>query len=160
MEVFEQFRSFFSSVLHVNTFIFAVPITIKFRYEYFKNRNNPVFCATCISAFIAIFKSYPSIGDSCLYFSLLAMHPEIFKYAQYSYFALTSICYASFLGPLFYNLWVYVGGGNSNFFYAITLVYSLSQVILISDLMFAALRRDWERQNPGWRRMRIDITYK
>jgi phosphatidylinositol glycan class U len=87
------------------------------------------------------------------------MHPEIFKYGQYSFFSLIGICYASVLGPLFFDLWVYVGGGNSNFFYAITLLFSLSQVILISDLMFAAIRREWERLNPGWRRARVDVQY-
>jgi phosphatidylinositol glycan class U len=86
----------------------------------------------------------------------VAMFPEIFKYAKHPYFAISGIVYSTVLGPLFFNLWVHVGSGNANFFYGVTLVFALSQVILLYDLMHAFTRREWERLNPGWRKMNVE----
>ena len=58
------------------------------------------------------------------------------------------LSYAALLGPAFLHLWIYAGSGNANFFYAITLVYSLAQIILVADVLYAMLRVDWE-QNEG-----------
>ena len=57
------------------------------------------------------------------------------------------LTYAALLGPAFLHLWVYAGSGNANFFYAITLVYSLAQIILVADALYAMVRVDWERHN-------------
>lgn len=57
------------------------------------------------------------------------------------------LSYAALLGPAFLHLWVYAGSGNANFFYAITLVYSLAQIILVADALYAMVRVDWEHHN-------------
>jgi phosphatidylinositol glycan class U len=59
--------------------------------------------------------------------------------------------YASFLGPAFYHLWVYAGSGNANFFYAITLVWSLGLSIIVGDSLFAALRDELDVERPELR---------
>lgn len=41
------------------------------------------------------------------------------------------IC-SSFLAPVFWQLWIYAGSANANFFFAITLAYSTAQVFIIS----------------------------
>lgn len=58
------------------------------------------------------------------------------------------LSYAVLLGPAFLHLWIYAGSGNANFFYAITLVYSLAQIILVADALYAMIRVDWE-ENEG-----------
>jgi phosphatidylinositol glycan class U len=68
---------------------------------------------------------------------------------RYTFFAVSAILYSSLLGPAFYHLWIYAGSGNANFFYAITLVWSLGISILLADTIFAALRDEWEQENPG-----------
>ena len=67
---------------------------------------------------------------------------------RYTFFAAAAILYATLLGPAFYHLWIYAGSGNANFFYAITLVWSLGLIILVADMIFAALRDEWEQENP------------
>jgi phosphatidylinositol glycan class U len=62
--------------------------------------------------------------------------------------ASAAILYASVLGPAFYHLWVYAGSGNANFFYAITLVWSLGLSIILGDSMYAALRDELEVERP------------
>ena len=59
-----------------------------------------------------------------------------------------AMLYATFLGPAFYYLWIYAGSGNANFFYAITLVWSLGLSLLIGDTVWAVLRDEWEVTRP------------
>ncbi len=67
---------------------------------------------------------------------------------RYTFFVLSTILYATLLGPAFYYLWIYAGSGNANFFYAITLVYCLGLTLLVSDSLFAILRDEWELERP------------
>ena len=67
---------------------------------------------------------------------------------RYSFIAATAILYSTVLGPAFYYLWIYAGSGNANFFYAITLVWSLGLIIIIADSLYAALREEWEVERP------------
>lgn len=67
---------------------------------------------------------------------------------RYTFFAISALLYATLLGPVFHHLWIYAGSGNANFFYAITLVWSLGLSILVADSIFAALRDEWEHENP------------
>lgn len=67
---------------------------------------------------------------------------------RYSFFVMAAILYATLLGPAFYYLWIYAGSGNANFFYAITLVWSLGLSVMLADLLFAVLRDEWEVERP------------
>ena len=70
---------------------------------------------------------------------------------RYTFFSVSALLYASLLGPAFYHLWIYAGSGNANFFYAITLVWSLGLSLILADTIFAALRDEWEQENPDKR---------
>lgn len=67
---------------------------------------------------------------------------------RYTFLATSIILYSSLLGPAFYHLWIYAGSGNANFFYAITLVWSLGLAMLVGDMLFAVLRDEWEVERP------------
>lgn len=67
---------------------------------------------------------------------------------RYTFPALAVLLYASLLGPAFHHLWIYAGSGNANFFYAITLVWSLALLILLTDTVYAVLRDEWEADRP------------
>lgn len=67
---------------------------------------------------------------------------------RYTFFAVSTMLYASLLGPVFHYLWIYAGSGNANFFYAITLVWSLGLTILVADSIFAVLRDELEVERP------------
>ncbi|KAL2913387.1 hypothetical protein HK105_207132 [Polyrhizophydium stewartii] len=151
IEMFDQFRTFFLVVFHITAVVFVVPLTMRFS-------TSPLMAAFLLSGVIALFKSYPSIADTAVMLTMSTLFPEVFKYAKYTFVALNSLAYASVLGPLFFNLWVYSGAGNANFFYAITLVFALAQVVYLVDVAFAYLRREWERTHPGWRRMRLEVV--
>lgn len=67
---------------------------------------------------------------------------------RYTFFAVSALLYATLLGPAFYYLWIYAGSGNANFFYAITLVWSLGLSVILGDSLFAVLRDEWEVERP------------
>ncbi|TPX70155.1 hypothetical protein SpCBS45565_g01943 [Spizellomyces sp. 'palustris'] len=153
IEMFDQFRTFFLCVFQILLFVFVVPISMVFK-------DHPLFVAFLLTAIMAIFKSYPSLGDTALYLTFFSMNRELFKYMRHSFLVFNALFFASVLGPLFYYLWLYAGSGNANFFYAITLVFALAQVILITDTGFAMARREWDRLNPDLRTKRVELTHR
>jgi GPI-anchor transamidase subunit U len=141
VEMFDSFRSFFLGVfwLHLSSYVGGLSIRI---------RSQPLAVLTIILGIFSIFKPYPSIADISLFLAVLPLFRHVFPLMRYTFFAASTILYSAFLGPAFYYLWIYAGSGNANFFYAITLVWSLGQSLLVSDLTFAVLRDEWEVERP------------
>jgi phosphatidylinositol glycan class U len=48
--------------------------------------------------------------------------------------------HAALLLPLFHRLWLTIGTGNANFFYAATLLFGLGNGMAILDAMWGGLR--------------------
>lgn len=141
IEMFDSFRAFFLGVfwLHLAAYVGGLSIRL---------RTQPLVVLTILLGIFSIFKPYPSISDTCLFLAMLPLFRHIFPLMRYTFVATSTMLYATFLGPAFYHLWIYAGSGNANFFYAITLVWSLGQSLLVSDLTFAVLRDEWEVDRP------------
>ncbi|KAL4913421.1 GPI transamidase subunit PIG-U [Aspergillus aurantiobrunneus] len=141
IEIFDSFRDFFLGVFWLHLTAYAGSLTVRLRRQ-------PLFVAMSLLGVFAIFKPYPSISDASLYFALLPLYRHLFPLMRYTFFSVSALLYASLLGPAFYHLWIYAGSGNANFFYAITLVWSLGLSLILADTIFAALRDEWEQENP------------
>ncbi|KAF6824150.1 GPI transamidase subunit PIG-U [Colletotrichum plurivorum] len=141
IEMFDPFRSFFLAVFWLHLSSYVGPLTVRLR-------SQPLVVLSLLLGVFAIFKPYPSIADTSLFLATLPLFRHIFPLMRYTFVGAATIMYASFLGPAFYHLWIYAGSGNANFFYAITLVWSLGQSLLVSDLTFAVLRDEWEVERP------------
>ncbi|KAI1414076.1 PIG-U-domain-containing protein [Hypoxylon sp. FL1857] len=141
VEMFDSFRAFFLAVfwLHLSCYVGGLSIRI---------RPQPLAVLTILLGIFAIFKPYPSIADTTLFLAMVPLFRHVFPLLRYSFVTTSTILYSTFLGPAFYYLWIYAGSGNANFFYAITLVWSLGQSLLVSDLTFAILRDEWEVERP------------
>ncbi|XDG08571.1 hypothetical protein ABKA04_008186 [Annulohypoxylon sp. FPYF3050] len=141
VEMFDSFRAFFLAVfwLHLSCYVGGLS---------FRIRTQPLAVLTILLGIFAIFKPYPSIADTSLFIGMVPLFRHIFPLLRYSFLSASTILYSTFLGPSFYYLWIYAGSGNANFFYAITLVWSLGQSLLVSDLAFAVLRDEWELERP------------
>ncbi|ORY87040.1 CDC91 cell division cycle 91-like protein [Protomyces lactucae-debilis] len=150
-EIFEDFRRFFLGVFQLHLVIYVAPMCIKLR-------RDPLFAAVTLSGIIAIFKPYPSIADSAFYMTLLPLFPQIYKHTRNLFVIAVALLYCCIFGPAFHYLWIYQGSGNANFFYAITLVWNLSQGLLLTDIVFAWLREEWEQLNPQHRGKQCEIT--
>ncbi|KAJ5156689.1 hypothetical protein N7492_009492 [Penicillium capsulatum] len=141
IEMFDSFREFFLGVFWLHLAAYVGGFTARLRRQ-------PLFIITSLLGIFTIFKPYPSISDASLYFALLPLYRHLFPLMRYTFFAVSALLYSILLGPAFYHLWIYAGSGNANFFYAITLVWSLGLSILLSDSIFAALRDEWEQDHP------------
>ncbi|KAG6069870.1 hypothetical protein E4U33_004535 [Claviceps sp. LM78 group G4] len=141
IEMFDSFRAFFLAVfwLHLTAYVGGLCIRI---------RKQPLAVLTILLGIFSIFKPYPSISDTSLFLAMLPLYWHVIPLMRYTYVASATLLHATFLGPAFYYLWIYAGSGNANFFYAITLVWSLGQSLLVTDLTFALLRDEWEVDRP------------
>jgi phosphatidylinositol glycan class U len=83
--------------------------------------------------------------DQSASFNLLTVYTTVSRYA---FPAISALIYTTLLGPAFYYLWVYAGSGNANFFYAITLVWSLALSVILADMVYALIRDEWEKERP------------
>jgi GPI-anchor transamidase subunit U len=158
IEMFDSFRSFFLGVfwLHMASYVPAITIRL---------RKQPLFACAALMGVVSIFQPYPSVADSALFLGLVPLFRHVFprtyidpwttgvftnesKVMRYPFLETAVLMYASLLGPAFYHLWIYAGSGNANFFYAITLVWSLGQILVVADLLYAVLRDEWETERP------------
>lgn len=141
IEMFDSFRGFFLGVFWLHLSSYPAGLSIRLRKQ-------PLAVLTILLGVFSIFKPYPSVADTGLFLSMLLTHNHIFPLMRYGFVACSTLLYAICLGPAFYHLWIYAGSGNANFFYAITLVWSLAQSLLVTDLAFAVLRDEWEQERP------------
>ncbi|KAH9515494.1 hypothetical protein Btru_011174 [Bulinus truncatus] len=139
-EMFDHFRTFFVCVYQLNAVIYTVPLTVKFS-------KKPFFLLYVLLFLTSIFKSYPSYSDAALHSSLLPLWKHTFMYFRNSLFVGGMYLCCMVLAPILYHLWIFAGSANANFYFAITLTYSTAQIFLVTDLLFAFLRREYDLIN-------------
>ena len=61
--------------------------------------------------------------------ALLPLFPELLLQLPSLMFTATSLLLLAYLGPTMWYLWMGLGTGNANFYYAITLLWAAWQVI-------------------------------
>lgn len=77
-EVFEHFRWLFIASFQINvSLLYIIPLALRLRHD-------PMLLAFSYLAIIAIFKSYPCIGDVGFYMSLLPLWKHLFQ-CKFSY---------------------------------------------------------------------------
>lgn len=64
-------------------------------------------------------------------------------------FCLMALMFAGVLAPVNWYYWIHQGSGNANFYYAVTLMYNIPQVIILIDMMRAHLYTNVLRLNPN-----------
>nr|CAD7571292.1 unnamed protein product [Timema californicum] len=128
-EMFEHFRPLFICAFQINaTVLYVVPLTFRLHYE-------PMLLAASLTALTAIFKSYPSLGDTC--------NKGLWLAASFSSLR--------FWDQLFGIYWIYSRSANANFYFGVTLAFATAQIFLITDILFAFIKREFSLFN-GLRR--------
>eukprot|EP00112_Aurelia_sp_Birch-Aquarium-sp1_P004592 Seg1520.4 transcript_id=Seg1520.4/GoldUCD/mRNA.D3Y31 product="Phosphatidylinositol glycan anchor biosynthesis class U protein" protein_id=Seg1520.4/GoldUCD/D3Y31 len=136
LEMFDHFRLFFLWILQLNAFIYVIPFSIIFR-------KKPEFLFYLLLATISWCKSYPAVGDLVMPLALLPLWKHCYRYFRSLFLAVVMLLFSTIMAPVLYHLWIYAGSGNANFFYATTLAFNLAQILLLSDAIYAHLRRDY-----------------
>ncbi len=77
IEIFDSFREFFLGVfwLHLGSYVGGLCIRL---------RKQPLFIIATLLGIFAIFKPYPSLSDTSLYFAMLPLYRHIFPRKSYS----------------------------------------------------------------------------
>lgn len=136
-EMFEHFRLFFVCTFQINCFIYVIPLTIRFR-------NEPFLLAFTLLGLTAIFKSYPSYGEVGFYTALLpTVASHLVPYMKQTFIIANMFLATTMLGPIQYQLWIFNGSANANYFFAITLVFGTAQIFLLTDILFAHVKREF-----------------
>jgi phosphatidylinositol glycan class U len=136
-EMFEHFRVFFVCVFQINTFVYSIPLAVKLR-------ERPLFQLYVLLFLVSIFKSYPSYADTALYLSLLPLWRHTFGHMRNLMVETVMYVVATVIAPILWHLWIYAASANANFYFAITLTYATAQIFLVTDLVFAFLRYEYE----------------
>ncbi|KAK8195969.1 hypothetical protein M8818_007120 [Zalaria obscura] len=141
IEMFDSFRNFFLGVFWLHMASYSPGLSIRLR-------SQPLAVVVLMCGVIAIFQPYANVGDAGAWVGMLTLYGHVFDLTRYTFPALSTLLYSTLLGPAFYYLWVYAGSGNANFFYAITLVWSLGLTLILADMLYALLRDEWEVERP------------
>ncbi|XP_075216449.1 phosphatidylinositol glycan anchor biosynthesis class U [Lycorma delicatula] len=136
-EMFEHFRVLFLCAFQMNaSILYLGPLAFRLHAE-------PMLLATSLTTLIAIFKSYPSIGDVGFYLALLPMWKHLFHYMQQGFIVSCFFIITLVLGPTFWHLWIYNRSANANFYFGVTLAFATAQIFLVTDLLFAYIKREY-----------------
>ncbi|KAG9751038.1 GPI transamidase-like protein component PIG-U, partial [Aureobasidium melanogenum] len=141
IEIFDSFRNFFLGVFWLHMASYSPALTIRLR-------DQPLAAIVLLCGIFAIFQPYANVGDAGFWLSMLSMYGHVHELSRYAFPAISALIYTTLLGPAFYYLWVYAGSGNANFFYAITLVWSLALSVILADILYAIIRDEWEKERP------------
>ena len=135
MLTFKHFNAFFIAVFQLIIPSLLLLLTCRFH-------RDPCFLLYTSVSVICIFKSYPSLGDAILPLFIAFSWNHLFPCLRQVLLVSGMFIATCALLPGFYFLWMYSGFGNANFFFAITLVYSLAHLFFLTDMIRAYLSRE------------------
>jgi phosphatidylinositol glycan class U len=139
-EMFKFFIPFYTAVFSLYNVSFVVPITMKL---------DGLFAFIMSLGWLNFGKPYPELTDLPLYWSLLLLLQPYFQYLNHVLVYALLFLHSIILAPIFYHLWIDLGSGNSNFFFAINLVYSLAVAATIGDFIWAYLQKKYYDAHQG-----------
>ncbi|XP_066262681.1 phosphatidylinositol glycan anchor biosynthesis class U protein [Euwallacea similis] len=135
-EMFDHFRELFIYSFQINaTILYLMPLTLTFR-------NRPFILTIALLFLISIFKSYPCLSDLGFVLSFIPTFIYLYSYCQQSFVISVILLMTSCLAPVLWHLWIYCASANANFFFGVTLAYAISQIFLVTDVLFAHIK--WE----------------
>lgn len=136
-EMFDHFRDLFISSFQINaTILYLIPLSVKFR-------KDPFLLTFALLCLISVFKSYPCLGDVGFVLSLLPCFIHLFNYSQQGFLVGVIFLITTALGPILWHLWIYSNSANANFYFGVTLAFAIAQIFLITDILFAYLKREF-----------------
>uniref|UniRef100_A0A0N5AIP2 GPI transamidase subunit PIG-U n=1 Tax=Syphacia muris TaxID=451379 RepID=A0A0N5AIP2_9BILA len=134
IEVFNHFRLFFLWVFQVNFLIYVFPLLLTVR-------NDPFLLLHLYLILISVFSSYPSMTDSLIYLSLLPVFYSLHRHIRWGLLISGTLVTCTVLASIMSIMWLVIGSANANFYFAVALAYSVAQIFLLTDLLYAYLHK-------------------
>jgi len=135
-EVFKHYRLFYLFAYQYHAFFYSIPL-------YLRLRDHPMFLFWINVAIMACFKSYPSVGDLAIQMAFIPLIFDKVRENRYGFVILIAALFVTLLAPIFWLMWIYLGTGNANFYYAINLVSTMAQVLFITNSLSVVLKNEY-----------------
>ena len=135
-EMFDHFRVFFICTLQINLILYVAPLSISFP-------DQPLLLSSVIIGLIAVFKSYPGVGDVGFFLALLPLFSNLLPFMKQTFIILCMLIFTTVLAPIAWQLWIYNNSANANYYFAINLLYSSALIFIVTDLLLAEVRREF-----------------
>lgn len=143
-EIFDFFNNFFLGIFNLYTFIFFVPVTIRFIVPSTSTITDALFAIWSEIGILNFSKAYPTIADLNLYFSMILLFKPLYKKLRFPPAVLTLAMFTILLLlPVFYYVWMGANSGNANFFYAIGLTHSLIEIMMVTDFFWSKIQLEY-----------------
>ncbi|XP_055920771.1 phosphatidylinositol glycan anchor biosynthesis class U protein [Eupeodes corollae] len=137
MEMFDHFRTLFLITFQINaTILYLIPLT-------FKLHKDPLMLTTILISLTSIFRSYPCLGDIAFYLAFLPLWRRCWKFMAHNFVVFCFFLITLLIMPALWHLWMYAGSANANFYFGATLAFSTGQIFLVTDLLFAYVKREF-----------------
>lgn len=153
-EIFDFFRPLFASFLQLHIFFYGFPAAVRFD-------DDPLFMGFVVIGLQCLLQPYPTVADAGLYLSMIPLFPELTKSIPFDidvngkilglrmlYPGLLTLLFTMVLAPVNWYYWVHHGSGNANFYYATTLVYNVTHVVIIVEVIRTHILKDVLSKNP------------
>ncbi|KAL3134128.1 hypothetical protein ABBQ32_008548 [Trebouxia sp. C0010 RCD-2024] len=134
-EVFPSWRCPMKALFGIATVLPPLLLTIKLHKQ-------PLLLFACQCIVTSMLKPYPTAADAAQFMALLPLFPELLLQLPSRVFTATSLLLLAYLGPTMWYLWMDLGTGNANFFYAITLLWAAWQAMLLLQMVTIATHID------------------
>eukprot|EP00850_Spirogloea_muscicola_P001824 SM000007S20784 [mRNA] locus=s7:94001:96946:- [translate_table: standard] len=141
-EVFEHFRVFFAFAFHAAAVLLLPPLALRLAHR-------PLFLAFAYTATTSLLKSYPSVGDTALYLGLASLFVPQLAGMRFLGVIGFGFAYVAAMGLVMYDLWIWKGIGNANFYFAVGLVNTLVQSVFVVESVHTVLQHDRALKRAG-----------
>eukprot|EP00963_Diacronema_lutheri_P001049 scaffold68_cov340-Pavlova_lutheri.AAC.2 len=132
VEMFDDFRGLFTFALQMGS-LALLPVL------FLRLSDRPVFLACVQAVIISLFRPYPTFADQALYCTLIPLFSDQLLRMKHKAALVNAFLWIDALGPVFWYLWTCLGVANANFYYAVSLVYACVQILLLNDMIGAAI---------------------
>jgi phosphatidylinositol glycan class U len=133
--VFDRFRPYFLFAFNIQILVYVIPLALR-------TWRRPLIMTTLLVAMIGMLRPYPTIGDMALPFAFALMHREVVARMRIKTILIVTMIVSMCLLPTMWFLWIFPGAGNANHYYFAGLTYSSSGLILVSEFIRGAVKRD------------------
>lgn len=144
-EMFSFFTPLYRGIFSIYSFVFIIPLTIRFFEPASDQRVGDSFLAVVLSyLWVSFSKLYPTVGDLGLALSMLPIFKNtVIPHVKFLFINALTLIICLLLAPIFYYCWIVLSNGNSNFFYSMSLTWGAVHILVFLDFIWGRLVYDY-----------------
>lgn len=146
--MFKEYRVFFTFVLHSFLPLLSLPLALRFPHR-------PLMLTWAHLLMSAMMHPYASLAHVAAHLSLLPLLQPQLRRCRYWLLLLQTLVVVAVLVACTWHQWVQLSTINANYFYAMTLLAGVWQVVLLLMVLQITIHLDWDlkpKPNKGCER--------